>query len=341
MNITTHKTLTNLAKNINLSSFLNVVTYNIFFFIFFCIACANSSLQKNENHQATTTVANPLDSIQTQILTDFPYTLDKPDKEFELPNKLREISGLGIDSTGAYLYAVQDEEGDIFVIDKETGKVKDQIKFHKEGDYEGIEFVNDLMYIVKSTGTLYEVSDLGKPTQKRTKHKFKFTKSSDVEGLGYDPVTNSLLLSCKGKAIRGEEALFKKGVYEVQLDSMTMDTIPKYTIDLEDVKSFLKTNTAIEYFDKLAKVFSPEEEFIFGPSGLAIHPITKDIYIISAVGNVLVVLNRNNDIVHIQKLRKKVHAQPEGIVFDQDGTLYISNEGKDGKGAIAVFQYKG
>jgi len=217
-----------LAKKINLSRFLDVVTYNILFFMLFCIACANASMQTDQ--QATTTVANPLDTISTQISTNFPYTLDKPEKEFELPNKLKEISGLGIDSTGAYLYAVQDEEGDIFVINKETGKVKDQIKFHKEGDYEGIEFANDLMYIVKSTGTLYEVHDLGKPTQKRTKHKFKLSKSSDVEGLGYDPVTNSLLLSCKGKAMKGEEAVFKKGIYEVNLDSMIMEAIPKYTI---------------------------------------------------------------------------------------------------------------
>ena len=330
-----------MAKNINLSRFLDVVTYNILFFMLFCIACANAPMQKDQHQQATGTVANPLDTISIQISTNFPYTLDNPEKEFALPNKLKEISGLGIDSTGAYLYAVQDEEGDIFVINKETGKVEDQIKFHKAGDYEGIEFANDLMYIVKSTGTLYEVQDLGKPTQKRTKHKFHFSKSSDVEGLGYDPVTNSLLLSCKGKAMKGEEALFKKGIYEVHLDSMIMDAVPKYTVNLDAVKSFLKTNTAIEYFDKLAKIFSPEEEFIFGPSGLAIHPITNEVYIISAVGNVLVVLNRSNEIMHIQKLRKKVHTQPEGIVFDKDGTLYISNEGKGGKGKIAVFKYKG
>jgi len=303
----THKILTNLIKKINLSRFLYVVIYNILFFILFCIACANAPMQNDQNQQATATVNNTLDTISTQIITNFPYTLDKPDKVFELPNKLKEISGLGIDTTDAYLYAVQDEEGDIFVIDITTGK---------------------------------EVRDLGKPTQKRTKHKFNFSKSSDVEGLGYDPVTNSLLLSCKGKAMKGEEAIFKKGIYEVHLDSMKMDPTPKYTVNLDAVKSFLETNTAIEYFDKLAKVFSPEEEFIFGPSGLAIHPITKEIYITSAVGNVMVVLNRNNEIIHIQKLRKKIHAQPEGIVFSKDGTLYISNEGKGGKGTISVFQYK-
>ena len=134
------------------------------------------------------------------ITTGFPYTINDPDETITLPNKLKEISGLGIDATGNYLYAIQDEEGDLFIINKKTGKVKEQIKFHKAGDYEGVEFIEDRAYIVKNTGTVYEIHDIGKPTQKRTKHKFSFNKSSDVEGLGYDPFTNSLLLSCKGKA---------------------------------------------------------------------------------------------------------------------------------------------
>ena len=29
-------------------------------------------------------------------------------------------------------------------------------------------------------------------------------------------------------------------------------------------------------------------------------------------------------------LDKKLHAQPEGITFDEEGNLYISNEGKNG-----------
>jgi len=118
-----------------------------------------------------------------------------------------------------------------------------------------------------------------------------------------------------------------------------MDTIPKYTISLEAVKHFLNTNQSLEYFDKLIKVFKPEEEFIFGPSGIAVHPVTGEIYIVSAVGNVLIVLNRKNEIMHLQKLRKKVHQQPEGITFDQKGNLYISNEGKEGKGKILMFSY--
>jgi len=83
-----------LAKKINLSRFLDVVTYNILFFMLFCIACANGSMQKHQNQQAIATVTNPLDTISAQITTNFPYTLDKPNEEFELPNKLKEISGI-------------------------------------------------------------------------------------------------------------------------------------------------------------------------------------------------------------------------------------------------------
>jgi DNA-binding beta-propeller fold protein YncE len=41
----------------------------------------------------------------------------------------------------------------------------------------------------------------------------------------------------------------------------------------------------------------------------------------------------------LEKLNKKIHSQPEGIVFGKDGTLYISNEGKkEGNGTVSIFR---
>ena len=41
----------------------------------------------------------------------------------------------------------------------------------------------------------------------------------------------------------------------------------------------------------------------------------------------------------MEKLNKKIHSQPEGIVFGKDGTLYISNEGKkEGNGTVSIFR---
>lgn len=74
------------------------------------------------------------------------------------------------------------------------------------------------------------------------------------------------------------------------------------------------------------------------PSGIAVHPVTGEFYIISAVGNILMVVNRNNEIVHLEKLIPKLYKQPEGICFSPDGkTLYISNEGKQKQANILIF----
>ena len=89
----------------------------------------------------------------------FSYTMDSPSQTTELPDNLTEISGISIDENGV-LYAVQDEVGSIFK------KVEDgfvETPFRKEGDYEGIEVVDSNVYVVKSSGIVYKVSQLGTP----------------------------------------------------------------------------------------------------------------------------------------------------------------------------------
>ncbi len=290
-----------------------------------------------EKDTATTEMDNDLDIASAN---NFPYQLNKPVVAFEMPNKLREISGLGIDETGKYLYAVQDEEGKIFMINTTTGAVEKEEKFHKDGDYEGVEFVDGRVFAIKSSGTLYEVTNFGVSNQEVTKHKFDFSKNSDIEGLGYDAKEQRLLISCKGKVGKGEDFEFKKGIFSLSLDSMKMSEAPVYTISVEAVKHFLEVHSTLEKIDKLVKLFQPGEEFIFGPSGLAVHPKSGDIYITSSVGKLLVVMQRDGHIKHMVKLKKKLHEQPEGIVFANDGTMYISNEGKNGKGKIYKFAYQ-
>ncbi len=290
-----------------------------------------------KDDKVTTKTGDPLTAVSDKI---FPYQLESPVEVFEMPNKLKEISGLGIDAAGAYLYAVQDEEGKLFMINTTTGEVEKEKKFHKDGDYEGVEFVGDRVYVIKSSGTLYEVVNFGKETQELIKHKFDFNKNSDIEALGYDAKEHRFLIGCKGKVGKGADFKFKKGIFSLSLDSMNMSEDPAYTISLEAVKHFLEVHSTLEKIDKLVKLFQPGEEFIFGPSGLAVHPKSGDIYITSSVGKLLVVMQRDGHIKHMVKLKKKLHEQPEGIVFAQDGTMYISNEGKNGKGKIFKFAYQ-
>ena len=74
----------------------------------------------------------------------------------------------------------------------------EEIQFHKDGDYEGIEIVGDKVYVIKSTGTIYEVTNPGTKEQQRKKFNSFLSKENDVEGLAYDKKNNRLLVACKG-----------------------------------------------------------------------------------------------------------------------------------------------
>ena len=273
------------------------------------------------------------------------YNLEEPNQTFELPKILKEISGLSFDKEFQKLYAVQDENGIIFIIDKHTGEVENEIEFHKDGDYEGIEVVGDVVYVVKSTGTVYEVKNLGKEDQKMEKYNLFLTKENNVEGLCLDPSINQLLMACKGIPATGESfevIRFKKVVYGFDLAEKNIDSIPVYDVNLEGIQKCLHQSSTIKDSEKLHKHFiSEDEDLNFNPSGIAIHPLTKNIYILSSAGKTLVVLNPKGEVVYIERLDKKIHKQPEGIAFDQDGTLYISNEGgKEKPAKLYRFDFK-
>ena len=91
----------------------------------------------------------------------------------------------------------------------------------------------------------------------------------------------------------------------------------------------------------MQELFSEEKnEMRFSPSGIAVHPLTGDIYVTSSKGKMLLVMDPQGKILHLVKMKKSIHPQPEGICFDADGTLYIANEGKEDKARIYKFLYR-
>ena len=267
------------------------------------------------------------------------YKLDEPDAVFKLPGRLEEISGLSIGNNDQSLLAVQDEEGKVFVINKETGEVDREFKFWKDGDYEGIEAIGHTVYVVKSTGTIYKITEKdGEEEPEVIKYNTFLDGGNDVEGLAYDPVANQLLLACKASAGGDNEFELTKAIYAFDLARFELLPAPRYCIKLEDVNEYLNTDPLIRKLEKLNEFFAPgDAEFGFSPSALAIHPKTRDIYILSSIGTILMILSQEGRLQHIEKLHKSIHEQPEGICFDTEGNLFISNEGKGGKGTIYRF----
>jgi uncharacterized protein YjiK len=268
---------------------------------------------------------------------DFLYQINTPTKTFNLPPDLEEISGICFTSDGRKLAAIQDETGYMYLIDKQSGIVeKDPIFFAEKGDFEDIAVVGDVAYIVKSKGSVTILNGIasGKPTIEQADT--FLTKKDNIEGLCYDKKTNCLWFASKGQK-EGDEMF--KNVYSFDLNTKQLNPKPILVITLELLQTFLKKQT-LERFDALKNDFLKETFLKLGPSGIAIHPKTGEIYIISSINKVLMVFNRQNELLTMVKMDKTIHRQPEGICFDTDGTLYISNEAKGEVAQLHVFMVK-
>lgn len=269
----------------------------------------------------------------------FVYDLDHPVSTFELPAVLKEISGIVSDAEGKSILAIQDEQGIVYWLNSQTGQIEKEIAFEPDGDFEDITLAGNTILAVKSSGSLFLLENCGKSTPIANKIKTGLEKTNNIEGATFDKKRNLLLLACKGNAGLGAlQQPDMRAVYGFDLGSKTLLPEPVYTISRQDIVQFLSANKGIARWEKLNGLFTADKtEFGFCPSAIALHP-NGDVYMLSSVGKMLLVLNPQGQIKQLVKLEKEVHPQPEGIFFDAKGALYICNEGKEGPALIHRFE---
>lgn len=288
----------------------------------------------------------PVDTLKNDEIfpkSSFPYNLNEPSRSMAMPELLKEISGLSMSYNDKYLLAVQDESGILFVIDQATGSVKRKIPFGKPGDYEGVEIVGRDIYILKNTGTLTLIKNVDQPDEQSSEpFNTSLSKENDVEGLGYDAAHQRLLLACKAKAGDNPSLHKRKAIYGFDLNTKKLDSVPLITIGQPEVQKYLQAHAKEARLEKVIEFFADPNEFEFSPSAIAVHPQNGNLYLLSAVGNIFMVINFQGEVVYLEKLKGKVHQQPEGICFNSKGGMYISNEAGDGMpGMIYYFQAVG
>lgn len=269
------------------------------------------------------------------------YDLENPDGRYKLPDYLEEISGLSYFGKGK-IACVQDEQAHIYILNLEKEKIVNKYRFGEDADYEDISVVDKTAYILRSNGDIYRVKDFKKKDRSVKKYKTPLKEKNDTEGMAYDPLSNTLLIACKGSPSIEKENHYQgyKAIYKFDLAEEKLGKTPHFLIDLERLDSYIDHNVFTKLSVKVAKRLRLiESETSFQPSGIAIHPLHGEFYIISSVGKLLIILNREGKVQDVVELNPKIFRQPEGICFSPAGDLFISNEGQGGKGYILKFGF--
>ena len=270
----------------------------------------------------------------------FRYDLGTPDARYKLPAYLEEISGLSYYGKGK-IACVQDEKALIYIWNLEKEKIIEKYDFGDDADYEDITVVGKTAYILRNNGSIYRIKNFKKKDRKVKKYKTELKAKNDTEGMAFDPRANALLIACKGSPSIEKENPYEgyKAIYKFDLEEAKLVTRPHFLIDLDRLDSYIDRSVFTKLSVKVAKSLRLiESETSFKPSGIAIHPLDDEIYIISSVGKLLIILNREGKVLDVKELDPKIFRQPEGICFSPTGDMYISNEGQGGKGYILKFE---
>jgi hypothetical protein len=240
------------------------------------------------------------------------YALNTPQK-FVMPASLQEISGIAFYKENPdTVYAEQDEDGKVFYL-KPGDHHAEAYKFGKHGDYEDIAISNDFVIMLKSNGALFTFpfADLHQEGTERVVEWKDLLPKGEYEGMYADEASGLIYIICKNCPDENDKKIAKG--YILQLNNQgQLSQHGNFDVNVKDIDKLLGT-----------------KKIDFRPSALAQNPRTKEWYIVASIGKILVVTDPNWNVTAVYNLNPALYVQPEGIAFDKNNNLYISNEGGD------------
>ncbi len=254
-----------------------------------------------------------------------PYDFSNPTATWELPDILREISGMDI-LGDSVMYCIQDELGIVFQYDLLSSEVDKMYRFTDIGDFEDITIVGDDVVVLRSDGTLFSLNFKNFTGQINEYHP-QFD-CLNLEGLQYDKASSKVYAVCKDKPLNEEGN--ERNIYNFPLKNK--ERVSFYmSIKLDEINGFVSS--------KFSEIIT--KPITFNPSAIAIHPITNDMYVLSATNRMLAIYNDKKELVDAYLLPSEKFYKPEGLMFNDKGDLYISSEGiKNGSFSSEVCFFK-
>lgn len=286
--------------------------------MFFCHACKSkdaSAMGKTDSSSGKNVSSS---SEKQPDAGAYKYDLEHPQKKWELPQELFEISGnTWIDKD--HLLVIEDLHPNLYLmkLGDNNATIEKKVPFREETadkkfDVEDVTVVGNTAYALWSHGKIFKVTDW-QSNPKVDEIKTFLSKENNTEGICYDPVTKDLLIACKNESDVEDEKKSTRAIYEFDIKGDSLKSEPFMLVHKKDFKK--ETGEKLEFF----------------PSAIAVHPITHDIYILSTKDTkCMAIFTHGGQMKSFELIDKELLPQPEGICFSPDGVLYISTEGKKG-----------
>ncbi|MCQ2607281.1 MAG: hypothetical protein MJ197_01145 [Bacteroidales bacterium] len=270
-----------------------------------------------------------------------PYNFSKPSKQFDLSEVLKEISGITL-VNDSVAFCVQDELGAVFQINLNNEIISTVARFTDIGDFEDIQVVGNMVTILRSDGVLFTF-DYNNFSGKTSEIRIQ-VPCMNIEGLWFDQMSKQYLISCKEPSVSVRSATKKEHKQRIQENaekerfvysfSLNSANKPKehLAIAIAEIRSFIKEHYQIDSVQNIT----------FNPSALAIHPKTKDMYVLSATDRLIAVYS-GKTLINVMLLPPELFYKPEGVEFLSNGDMVICSEGmKKGyvQGQITILKMK-
>jgi uncharacterized protein YjiK len=256
-----------------------------------------------------------------KALTDHNAALARtPLARWVLPAPLREISGLALTKDGRLL-AHGDEIGEIWEIDYRRG-ILDKHFFLGDkavkGDFEGITVANDAVFLLSSSGKIYQFHEGANEAHVAYSMVETGLKSAcEFEGIAFDPAINSLLLACKH--VHDKSVHDAIVIYRWSLAGDSTARLSKITVPLGEV-------SASNGWKSLH------------PSDITIDPFNGNYVLISSLEKAMIEITPAGEIVFARPLPDG-HPQAEGIAVTKDSLMIVSDESKQGPALITLYRW--
>jgi len=238
-----------------------------------------------------------------------PLPLGDASSHFQMARGLTEISGLAVASDHS-VYAHNDEHGIIYEVALSSGEIISAFALGEpttQADFEGVAAFDGRIYLVTSTGLVYEAV-IGAHRDRVRYNVFDtgVGEICEVEGLTQGPEPAEFLLICKTareKALEGRLVIFNWSL---------ADRMPV-------VAPWLNV--------PLSGILTRQEREYFRPSAIEWRSQSNSLLILSARNQLLVSLHRDGTILSKKSLLRATHPQAEGIAIMPSGKLVIADEG--------------